>query len=375
MTWNPNQDSRIWPDPVAKIPFDPKRWRGFPFPYKHRISSLLLLLPSTITHNITHTTILSLPWTATLNGAWLANVAISYVPLAIPRLLAPLTPTLQNTTDAYCSAKCRGQEQPPAAVNRYIDDTSDSYSDDDILCYHEIHPLPNKSHWVGNGSAGIAAWAANVSPGAPSIPLNNIYRSTSAYLAPKLLLPHKRPIAPTLSMSVSHPEPPHPSLPILTPQQHMATLSLSSSGDGGSTLTDPFIATPSSASVPHNSGHYQNGVLGALATHVKSWVKPTQPSPPSSTHKKPRVVAKHVEPSIQKFRSDPVCVVSPSLSSDGSSDDDYLWVAPKAAAKDKSSRAPPVEHPRGRLAVEIPLAVRDDHPAYRSRGRKLSRAC
>ena len=140
------------------------------------------------------------------------------------------------------------------------------------------------------------AWAAAIpagAAGAPSpndIPFSHIpppspplpARPLRVFSPPKLLLPHKRPIPPTLCMSTPATACPQSSFPIFTPQQRMAALSLSQPRDIGSVsrtslqsdITESFVATPSSATaaepvpVPQRSS-----VFNAFAT-LRSWVTP-----------------------------------------------------------------------------------------------------
>lgn len=162
---------------------------------------------------------------------------------------------------------------------------------------------------MGNGPAGIMAWAAEIptstSSGArtpcserssisstPSKSLSS--SSSSAFRPPKLLRSHHRPVPPTLCMTTPcHTLPSPSSRPILTSQQHFASLSLAYSSDAYSTgkttalsgATDSSLATPSSDQCISVSSlkrpSKQPSILYTIATHVRSWVS-VAPPPPAS---------------------------------------------------------------------------------------------
>lgn len=144
--------------------------------------------------------------------------------------------------------------------------------------YHTFH---------GTDEGGIRAWAAQIPEDAECETYNpdeddsfSIKSSSSGLFEPqhprppKLLLPHKKPLPPTLCTSALKPSCLRsPSLPIHTPQKPISRLLrecvLSESCKTSSVLTDP-ISTPRTK---------PSSIFSQIASHVRSWVvTPPQPA-------------------------------------------------------------------------------------------------
>lgn len=167
------------------------------------------------------------------------------------------------------------------------------------------------------------------------------------------------------------PQPTHsPSRPIFTPKLYSAALSMSRFGDADSmgkisvlsADTDSSLATPASnQSVPFTPSKHlpdHHSILGALATHVRSWVSPSTPldlslhSKPSDTHKFSLHHSQH---------SSAVNITFPSPSP--ADDDSPVWHLSSTIRVDKPSKS---KHNAVR-------DIRADNLPYKSRGRKLLR--
>jgi hypothetical protein len=139
----------------------------------------------------------------------------------------------------------------------------------------------------GTDEDGIRAWAAQIPVDAEFGAFNSdeedtfsIKSSSSGFpdplppRPPKLLLPHKKPLPPTLCTSALKPSCSRsPSLPIHTPQRPLSRLLrehiLSESCKTSSVLTDP-ISTPQTK---------PSSIFSQIASHVRSWVAtPPQPA-------------------------------------------------------------------------------------------------
>ncbi|TFK39342.1 hypothetical protein BDQ12DRAFT_722224 [Crucibulum laeve] len=299
----------------------------------------------------------------------------------------------------YCSRDCQTRAGPSSfpQSSYHVDSDSASFDNDDLyddeIIYHQVDDAP-RCQWNGNGYTGILAWASEIPTGVPAgadasslsdeiAPLSSPSTSSLGsitYRAPQLLRPN-RPIPPTLCMSTPRPAPSSPSRPIVTPQQHMAALSIAHSGDTSSMgktsllsgATESSIATPASANPVPISASRRPSMLHSITSQVRSWVAPSSqiPSPsnvkqrilPSSASKRPT--------DSQTFNVLARKVASSSPSSFDASDDEHppVWYmssaifvnAPKGASKPSRGR---------QVALDLPL---DDHPSYRARGRKASR--
>ncbi|KAF9820889.1 hypothetical protein IEO21_01116 [Rhodonia placenta] len=181
----------------------------------------------------------------------------------------------------YCSRVCYASDQPssssvyPCLRQAEYASAATSVCDSDDYDESEYEPsLPSteRSQWIGKGAAGIEAWARNVHPG-PPCPLEHALSTSD--LRPKLLLPHRRPIPPTLCMSKTDPAPPAPSKPILTPHRSLA--SQCTPGASTASYTTPAsslsLATPVSEHafvLPSAAAHDgKPGLIGALTKQFR----------------------------------------------------------------------------------------------------------
>jgi hypothetical protein len=335
---------------------------------------------------------------------------VRFLPLSTQHLVLTL---LQKPETVYCSQQCRYSDSPSSSHGLcYIDESnSESHSescedddDDDDVVYHVIEDASSKptSRWAGNGPEGIAAWAKDIPCGPPEQLTHDITflphsPPRKQFPPPKLLLPYRRPVPPTLCMSTPHPTRPQPSVPITTPQQHIASLSLtrSTSEDFGSVTTSgtESIATPSSLAVPHplasDTDLPRKECMFANLTALCPWGTAPSHLPASSpalTHtplpSQPRrrtdsasftVLAKTHSTSALRLIS------SPDETDESSSEDDGIWWLSGTSGfnDEKSSSKLKGSSAKIRLTGERgcrPVAgLSVDHPAYRARGRKLSR--
>ncbi|GLB43448.1 hypothetical protein LshimejAT787_1303490 [Lyophyllum shimeji] len=205
----------------------------------------------------------------------------------------------------YCSPDC----QDKAGPSRCYDPPSEYYSDneefDDEVIYHQVDDTQVHAQWTGNGAAGILAWAAEIPPASPPSAGSSRScsrtpsRATSISRLPKLLRPHRRLAPPALCVSTPQPVVPPPTRPILT-QQYAAfcsRVSLDAESMGKTSIfsgaTESSLATPASTlAVPIASPRSKSSILGAITTHVRSWVAQTSPaiaSPSSPTQPKNRI--------------------------------------------------------------------------------------
>jgi hypothetical protein len=248
----------------------------------------------------------------------------------------------------YCSRECLSYDDP-SPLNMFAnfeeplsESASSSSQEHTEFEQFEPTPAPTTTSWVTiKGPAGIAAWAADIPLGAPAgapaspiaitptrirSPLVRSPKSNSpaspTLRPPVLLLPHHRPTPPTLCMSTPHTTLPYPSLPVLTPQQHVTLAALGpadsvSPSMGKTSLlsarTESLVATPSSPLALALPSSAKPSVLGALATHVRSWVSPS-PQPLSPQHRKRTVPP----PRANSTAPAPIAKRSPLASADSS---------------------------------------------------------
>lgn len=137
-------------------------------------------------------------------------------------------------------------------------------------------------------------------------------------------------------------------------------------------ITDSVVATPSSAGVgdpisQQDPKYHTPHVLDALAIHVRSWVSPLpQPQPECA-------------PLIRAAKP-PGFTLRPHVALHGDSDEsdsdnlpahDAWWVSEESIVENDcrvvKRKASQITRPRGQH-------LECDHPAYRARGRKISRA-
>ncbi|KIM74666.1 hypothetical protein PILCRDRAFT_827994 [Piloderma croceum F 1598] len=300
---------------------------------------------------------------------------------------------LHVASDAlYCSPEClsRAHDRPSVSSPTHMSTPknisslytlSDTDSDADAV-YHDIQDASLRHR--DSDDAGIRAWAANIPHGASdgtasSDSSGGSSRATSPppRRTPKLLLFNRRPAAASLCMSTPHPQFPPPSKPIVAPSPSIASLKLvKSAGDVGSStssgITDSVVATPSSAGVGNHISqqdpkYHTPHVLDALAIHVRSWVSPLPQPQPKCTP-------------LTRAAKPPAFTLGPRVVLHGDSDQsvsddlpahDAWWVSEESnvendcrVVKRKTSQ---ITRPRGQY-------LECDHPAYRARGRKISRA-
>ncbi|KAM5532892.1 hypothetical protein V8D89_013444 [Ganoderma adspersum] len=280
----------------------------------------------------------------------------------------------------YCSQNCLNADTPSTSaypvhhILPSVDERDSFHTDADDDSYHdEYFPDPQLSSpvhnsWIGQGDAGIRAWAQAIPRGAPC----ESQDSPSRTLKPKLLLQPRKPVKPSLCMSRAQPAPPEPSRPILTPQQSLPSVSrdlasipstsMVSLTTGSSSYSVVTPATTSEvgsfrdAPVPRSTAQ-QHNFLGGLKAQLRAWATSSTPqkeAPRSSTLT--RAPAVHI-----------------ADDSDAESALGYVF-------KVRRPRSPapffhmPEQYPREKSkGATKENASPLDHPAYRSRGRKASR--
>lgn len=232
-------------------------------------------------------------------------------------------------------------------------------------------PSSTASRWLGNDSAGIAAWAADIPPNAPPPTVNvsslpEQVRSQPpqaphrSYRAPPNLLNSSRRVAPpclsTLPTDSSHPS------PIVTPSRVSSAgqsalhrkNSTPSKSSSKSAQTESPVSTPSSShqpSLPIFCPSRKSSVLGDMYINVRSWVSPSSAMflPVKLPHQRRQALPVHKLDSSSKFF---MLTTQPPPPKNLLPSDNYLA--------------------RGR---HLPgLAFNDDPPSFRPRGRKSSRA-
>ncbi|KAI0953826.1 hypothetical protein AcV7_007245 [Taiwanofungus camphoratus] len=288
-------------------------------------------------------------------------------------------------TAPYCSRECFASDKPstsaffayprPVDYNIIAESISelDDFTDEcSPSLYDNAVPTTERSRWIGRGDAGIHAWARDVPPGPPSEPESTL--STAHLRPPKLLLPHRRPVPPTLCMSKTTTAPAQPSRPILTPQQSLPSL-LSHSTDASYTTpsSSVSVATPVSEEslIPPSVHPPKSGLMGALTAHFRSWAAS------SASKDSPRSKTVTREPSATS--SEPLRQLSPLSQEDYSSFSDGKsgWGAEADAASWAPGTFGPTE--KVELTPSSPdydgwrTALAEDHPAFRYRGRRTAR--
>ncbi|KAF8159754.1 hypothetical protein B0H34DRAFT_674060 [Crassisporium funariophilum] len=295
----------------------------------------------------------------------------------------------------YCSPDCQSRAGPSTSPY-YFQEPSEIYSDEDDeenIIFHPIDEAPiEPSRWTGNDSAGISAWAAEIPAGAPAGAVSSswddsssLYSSSSAtYRPPNLLKPNRQAVPPSLCTAAPQtPSPPPLSTPMVTPKRHNYSTDsvLYSAGNVSmgqtslrSAATESSLATPASSHPMPISGSRKPSNLGFILSHVQSWVPPT----PSLAPAKQRANLPAQRAESKKFtvlastnKSSPVKVVSSPHSQHGFSDENAIcWMSSTILLEQPSAKRVPS---RGRrFAHELPL--HDEHPSFRARGRKASRA-
>ncbi|KII85791.1 hypothetical protein PLICRDRAFT_56274 [Plicaturopsis crispa FD-325 SS-3] len=305
--------------------------------------------------------------------------------------------------------------------------------DSDRSVVIDVADAQSPIEWHGKGDAGIRAWARAVPAGPPvSVPtppsrVNSISTRCSSPLAsppqppskarprvvktistPKLLHAQRRPMPPTLCMSTPQPERPCPSLPVTTPQQHMEALA-----HAARSYCEPSSTAPSSPCPTTPPVDPRSSVFDTFATQVRSWCAPSphlhdrksmkaarlsdaQTTSKSSTERPFTVIATHhptaplpLPSSVPPYDDSSDSLGSASSSVPDSLLDDMDWIASSSKPIHRGSAAEKEEEfidPDGsqrpwsrRLAFPLghhlaPQLSVQEHPAFRNRGRKPSRA-
>ncbi|KAF8199178.1 hypothetical protein BJ912DRAFT_691153 [Pholiota molesta] len=226
--------------------------------------------------------------------------------------------------------------------------------------------------------AAIAAWAADIPYGAPPAdpePIPSPTTSPSAspttpsFRPPNLLKTPRRAVPPTLSMSTPQRPAPLPSTPVLTPRRHPSSASMAPSGYASMGQTSLCTAAtgsslalstpPLSHPVPIvSSGSRQAPTPAPNADEhvVRSWVSPSPAALAAAT-------ARHYPHLQHILANDPAAMLQKSASRK------HLpaMLAPVAGSWQTENvfieRLPRVHTFCG-----------DEHPSFRTRGRKESRA-
>ncbi|RPD64326.1 hypothetical protein L227DRAFT_325189 [Lentinus tigrinus ALCF2SS1-6] len=277
----------------------------------------------------------------------------------------------------YCSQGCLNSDKPSTSAHKsytplssFVAAEPESVFDDDDddedscldQCPLDAHPAsPSRNTWIGRGDAGIR-------------------ETPSGTLKPKLLL-QPRDVKPSLYMSRAQPAPPEPSRPILTPQQSLPSLSRDSSSipstsmvsltTGASSFSVVTPATRSEvgslrdAPAPRSSNNNNNNFLGGLKAHLRLWTTSAYPQ-------------KEVPRSSTVTRKDTVRIVEDSDVESMAAPRTRRPVSPPAffampeqyptKRKEQGARTAAKEN-----AYPATARAADDHPAYRTRGRKVSR--
>jgi hypothetical protein len=179
----------------------------------------------------------------------------------------------------YCSKQCKAR------------DNFEAFSDDSHSEIIPILPVAHheqlSSNYTGRDMDGISAWAAQIPPSASPdeyecpVSASSSVPSTSSLRPPKLLLPHRKALPPSLSLSTPKPAPPEPSVPIQAPAQSMSELVNHLGGGSTTSLLTDSVATPTSGMLAERAA--PASFLSHLASQVRSWVvsspHPNQPQP------------------------------------------------------------------------------------------------
>ncbi|RDX54345.1 hypothetical protein OH76DRAFT_1084529 [Lentinus brumalis] len=290
----------------------------------------------------------------------------------------------------YCSQSCLNSDRPSTSAHKsysplssFVAAEPQSVFDDDDedfcldICPQDSHSAhrasPSRNAWIGRGEAGIRAWASSIPRGASP----ELEETASGTLKPKLLL-QPPDVKPSLYMSRAQPAPPEPSRPILTPQQSLPSLSRDSSSipstsmlsltTGASSFSVVTPATRSEvgslreAPAPRTTN---NNFLGGLKAHLRLWTASS-----SSQKEVPR--------SSTVTRKETVRIVEESDVESTAARMIRRQASPPAFFAMPEQYQPKRREPGARTAAKenaCPSTARaaDDHPAYRTRGRKVAR--
>ncbi|KAI0788828.1 hypothetical protein C8Q75DRAFT_191214 [Abortiporus biennis] len=289
---------------------------------------------------------------------------------------------------AYCSHEClhtyshsskRQSYNPSYSASEYAQSTDSNFDP------YETVRTPTRPAWpVDKGHVGIHAWASSIIPGTPNDTCSESRLSTSFASSrppPKLIKSQQQPVAPTLCMSRTTPAPPEPSRPILTPQQSLHSLSSHSVTEASLTsmttaLSSASIATPGSIRTPASesvSGEPEDppsaetqrpGFISNLAAHLRSWASSSQQ--PSSHAVRSKTVTRHSRPSFERVEQPPPILPARNRSPPS------VFALPQPLLS--TARNEKIVSNTGRIEKSDNHHRRsEEHPAFRSRGRKPSR--
>ncbi|KAH9479621.1 hypothetical protein JR316_0008216 [Psilocybe cubensis] len=308
----------------------------------------------------------------------------------------------QESNSPYCSIECQERAMPPAHQSywRLPAPAPAPAPNDDLdldVIYHTIEE-PSDSRWTGNDYAGIEAWAAQIPYGAPAGDDSpSSYSSSSAFHQQPQGTPHRasppalltsscrpRTLPPSLSMATPPHVRPPPSHPMQTPRRQSSSSSTdptaANASIGQTSIHSP--ATGSSlVSTPYSSQPVpilrNQSLLDGMYSHVRSWVSPApihqfQPQTQKSQRTHPSQLISHAPSQHAAVPVFPVRVVSSPQSSCGLSEKSAIcWVPTPAVVKQPQLDSKPIKVQRGRKLLGAELA---EHPSFRTRGRKASRA-
>ncbi|CDO74686.1 hypothetical protein BN946_scf184671.g9 [Trametes cinnabarina] len=295
-------------------------------------------------------------------------------------------PSQESYSEGYCSPQCAPPPQSSSkayAIYPSSANTSSHHTEPDDLdfevchiedCSYSDHPAPSSHNtWIGQGDAGILAWAQSVPAGAPS----ELAAEPSTYTKrPKLLEHAGSRVKPSLYMSRAQPAAPEPSRPILTPQQSLPSLSRGSNSIKSTSLvslatgsSSYSLATPATGSVvgslaPHDTSRqvgHKSGLLGGLKAHLRVLTAAAGAPIKEKQHRSSTVTRRDSETGSiqsrpQKSRRAPSPVAF------------YNMPEQYAPARRKEVATRPTTKESGH-----PSAAVEEYSTFRTRGRKPSR--
>lgn len=284
--------------------------------------------------------------------------------------------------EPYCSDVCKANARRTAYVYVPDDDDADTHHvlvhDTQLNALHKWRSMPTDD-------AAIAAWAADIPYGAPPAdPEPAPSPSTSACGSPttpgsfrappppNLVKTPRRAVPPTLSMSTPQRPVPQPSTPVLTPRRYPSSASMAPSGYASMGQTSLCTAAtgsslalstpPLSHPVPIvSSGSRQAPAPAPNDEHVvRSWVSPSPAALAAATARHyphlQHILVNDAAATLQKSasRKHLPAMLEPIAGS---------WQTENVFIAQPFEKLPRVHTFRG-----------DEHPSFRTRGRKESRA-
>ncbi|KAJ7582064.1 hypothetical protein C8J56DRAFT_956777 [Mycena floridula] len=279
----------------------------------------------------------------------------------------------------FCSKQC-GESKPTISILDTELSISDDDNDQEIRLLHDVQ----RASWRAKDD--ICGWVADIPvSSAAEAPSSADFNTAASYSIPALL--KEKPLMPSLCMCIpDHNKPSQASKRVMSPQQYISAIS-SSISNRGSVINSP--ATESSVETPSDPIQIPSppkpSILGTLTSHVRSWVgsplsrKVSPPATSQASQKPFAVFAKCHEP----LKGIQISLEEEDFSSDSSAIDlnKVWWEASPSHSLSRSHVAniaiqkPRTEHRTRAVGTAIAPALRprDDHPAYRSRGRKTSK--